>query len=162
MMATLADFEISRIDHEQVLSTRLLDDIVDIFRVATNDQIYDQLRSDFCEYFKDLVECNAGIIQVARLRTAEEATIAGIALFKLRFSGWHKPDWEFGATSKQIDLHASIFATETGEVSPVTREFTGDPVLTSFKEFLEADGKCFAEADEDLLSMLSVPLPPRV
>jgi hypothetical protein len=151
-MATLADFDIARLTPGEVSSIKDAEKLTEVYEVATNDGIYRKLKGPIAEYFKDMVDLNSGILQVARLKNDETKRVVGIALFKLRFRGPRDSGWKFVATAQQRDLHASIFATEAGDVRPVVREFTGDPVLTRFKECLETDGQKFTVIDEDILS----------
>ncbi|KAH6652038.1 hypothetical protein BKA67DRAFT_344883 [Truncatella angustata] len=157
-MTSLADFTISRITPEQVSSVKYAEKLVDVFRAATNDGIYDKLGASVAGYLQDLVRYNSSILQVARLGADDRSYVVGFALFKLRFKGWRDPYWEFTSSSQQTELQASIFAAEGSTLSPVTREFTGDPVLQGFSESLKIDGQTFSEIDEDLLTTVLEPV----
>lgn len=150
-MAALADFEISRISPDQVRTAEDAGKLVDVFHAATKDDIYQRFRSHLAACFKDIVDLNSGVFQVARLKNDLGDQILGVALVKLRFGGSRDPKWKFVATARQTALYSDIFATGLEETRPIRREFTGDPVLTRFTECLEAEGQTLAEIDEDIL-----------
>ncbi|KAK9777627.1 hypothetical protein SCAR479_05675 [Seiridium cardinale] len=160
-MTAITDFEIIRISPEHVSSVRGAEKLVEFLMVATNDVIYDKFKDCMVEYYKDMIDFNTGIIQIAHLKNDEQKRVVGMASFKLRFGGWRDADWEFVATARQTDLHTSIFATELGDAKPIAREFTGDPVLTGFKERLESDSREFSEIQEDILIMEPIYISPK-
>lgn len=141
-MASVRDFSI------QIATIADTDKLVQIFKAATNDGIYDTLADHYAATFRYLMHNNCGLFQVARLKGDLDAPIAGLALFKLRFAGWRDPDTKFSATSQHRDLHAKLFLTER----PLLNEATGDPVFTQFQMSLEAAMQTFSEAEEDVLS----------
>jgi hypothetical protein len=150
-MAELEDFEIFRITAEHVSSAADARQLVDIFKAATDDAFYDTLGDRLAEYFRDMIKFGSGGFQAARLKGGGKSHIVGIALFKLRFGGWRDPTWQFVATPEQTDLYESVFSVGNTKARSLVREAAGDPVITAFKDSLEANGKSFEELDEDLL-----------
>jgi hypothetical protein len=150
-MASLRDFNI------QIATIDDADELVQTFKDATNDGIYDILGDHYAATFRYLMHNNCGVFQVARLKGDVDGPIAGLALFKLRFGGWRDPEAQFSATSQHRDLHAKLFMTGR----PLLNEASGDPVFTQFQVSLEAGMQTFSEAEEDVLSKLKQH-PPRL
>lgn len=154
-MADLGDIEIFRITPEHISCAADARQLVDVFKAATNDAFYDALGDRLAEYFRDMIKCNSGGFQGARVKRGGKSHIIGLALFKLRFSGRRDPDWQFVATPQQSDLYESVFSLENSKTRSLVREASGDPVITAFQDELEASGRKFDELDEDLLGECS-------
>jgi hypothetical protein len=136
-MVTFSDFDV------QAATTADVSQLVDVFKISTNDEIYDKLAAHFEVNFKALIRANCGGFQVARLKAETDAPIAGLALFKLRLGGYRDPLGRFAATPQQKELHAKLFPTARSPIS----EVTGDPIFTRF-----SDVQNINEVDEDVLS----------
>ncbi|KAI1860291.1 uncharacterized protein JN550_011557 [Neoarthrinium moseri] len=150
-MTTVDDFEIFRVTPEHISTTSITNQLVDVLKAATRDNIYDTLRQPVVENLSSLVQHNCGVLEAARLKGSEGGRVVGLALFKLRFRGPRQPDWTFLATPQQDELHAGIFSDDKTKTRRLVHEATGDPILTSFVESLQSGGKALREIEEDIL-----------
>lgn len=151
-MATLADIAITRVDPQENSTSGDIHELVTFLHAATGDDIYEQLRLQFVEHFKKLIESEAGICHVARLKGGGGGQVIGFALFKLRFGGTREPSRKFVASSQQKSIHAAFSARHNEKPKAVEVEFSGDPVLTGFRDSLESKSQKFSAADGDCLS----------